>query len=131
MVPSYHSRAQANIKMPPHQPCWASDSLPSAETHVLGVVVLHREADSAELTDLGRYAIRRVRGMAQPGDPVLQLRVTLADVDGPPVRRQVLIPASYTLDPVHPIIQAVVLGEEAHLDMVPISSRVDVPALTY
>jgi hypothetical protein len=37
------------------------------------------------LTDLGRYAVRRVRGMAQPGDPVLQLRVTLACVDGPPV----------------------------------------------
>ena len=66
MVPSYHSRAQANIKLPPHQPCRVSDSLPSAETHALGVVVLHREADSAELTDLGRYAIRRVRGMAQP-----------------------------------------------------------------
>jgi hypothetical protein len=63
-----------------------------AALHVLGVVVLDREADSAVLTDLGRYAIRRVRGMAQPGDPVLQVRVTLADVDDPPVWRQVVIP---------------------------------------
>ena len=52
----------------------------------------------AGLTDLGQYAIRRVRGMAQPGDPVLQVRVTLADVDDPPAWRRVLIPASC---PVH------------------------------
>lgn len=77
-----------------------------AALHVLGVVVLDREADSAGLTELGRYAIRRVRGMAQTGDPVLQVRVTLADVDGPPVWRQVVIPAGYTLDRVHSVIQA-------------------------
>ena len=64
-----------------------------AALHMLGVVVLDREAGSDMLTDLGRYAVRRVRGMAQPGDPVLQLRVTLAGVDGPPVWRQVVIPA--------------------------------------
>jgi hypothetical protein len=40
-----------------------------AALHVLGVVVLDREAGSVMLTDLGRYAVRRVRGMAQPGDP--------------------------------------------------------------
>lgn len=64
----------------------------------LGVVVLDREAGTAGLTDLGRYAIRRVRGMTQPGDRVFQVRVTLADVDDPPVWRRVLIPASYSLD---------------------------------
>jgi hypothetical protein len=67
-----------------------------AALHVLGVVVLDHEADSAGLTDLGRYAIRRVRGMAQPGDPVLRMRITLVGVDGPPVWRQVVIPAGYT-----------------------------------
>ena len=77
-----------------------------AALHVLGIVVLDREANSAGLTELGRYAVRRVRGMAQPGDPVLQVRITFADVDDPPVWRRVAIPASYTLDRVHAIIQA-------------------------
>lgn len=85
--------------------------------HVLGVVVLDLEADTAELTDLGRYAIRRVRGMAQPGDQVLQVRITLADVDDPPVWRRVLIPAGYTLNRVHAIIQATMGWQESHLHM--------------
>ena len=44
--------------------------------HVLGVAVLDagtdrdRADESAELTDLGRYAIRRLRGMAQPADRI-------------------------------------------------------------
>jgi hypothetical protein len=32
--------------------------------------------------------------MAEPGDPVVQVRITLLDVGGPPVWRQVLIPAA-------------------------------------
>jgi hypothetical protein len=88
-----------------------------AALHVLGIVVLDREAGSAMLTDLGRYAIRRVRGMAQPGDPVLRLRVTLADVDGPLVWRQVVIPAGYTLDRVHGVIQAAMGWQNSHLHM--------------
>ena len=89
--------------------------------HVLGVVVLDRDADhaeagdSAELTDLGRYAIRRLRGMAQPGDPLLQVRITLRDVDSPPVWRRVLIPAAYSLDRVHAVIQAAMGWENFHL----------------
>jgi hypothetical protein len=122
-APGYHSRAQANIKLPPHQPCWAPDSLPSAETHVLGVVVVHREADSAELTDLGRYAIRRVRGMAQPGDPVLQLRVTLADVDWPRGVAAGGDPAGYTLGRVHGVIQAATGWQNPHLHMFRIADR--------
>jgi hypothetical protein len=94
-----------------------------AALHVLGVVVLDREAGAAGLTDLGRYAIRRVRDMAQPGDRVLQVRVTLADVDGPPVWRQVLIPARYTLDRVHAIVQATMGWEESHLHMFRIAGR--------
>jgi hypothetical protein len=94
-----------------------------AALHVLGVVVLDREAGTAMLTDLGRYAVRRVRGMAQPGDPVLQLRVTLADVDGPPVWRQVVIPAGYTLDRVHSVIQAAMGWQNSHLHMFRIADR--------
>jgi hypothetical protein len=99
-----------------------------AALHVLGVVVLDREAGSVMLTDLGRYAVRRVRGMAQPGDPVLQLRVTLADVDGPPVWRQVVIPAGYTLDRVHGVIQAAMGWRNSHLHMFRIAGREYGPA---
>lgn len=101
-----------------------------AALHVLGVVVLDREADSAGLTDLGRYAIRRVRGMAQPGDPVLQVRVTLADVDDPPVWRQVVIPADYTLDRTHGVIQAAMGWQNAHLHMFRIAGQEYGPAYT-
>ena len=89
--------------------------------HVLGVVVRDEHAehdpadDSAALTDLGRYAIRRLRGMAQPGDPLLQVRITLKDVDSPPVWRRVLIPAAYSLDRVHAVIQAAMGWEDYHL----------------
>lgn len=91
---------------------------------VLGVVVLDQEAerdaadDSAELvelTELGRYALRRLRGMAQPGDPLLEVRITLADVDSPRVWRKVLIPAAYPLNRVHAIIQAAMGWEGYHL----------------
>ncbi len=99
-----------------------------AALHALGVVVLNREADSAELTDLGRYAIRRIRGMAQPGDPVLQMRVTLADVDDPPVWRQVVIPAGYPLDRVHGVIQAAMGWQNSHLHMFRIAGQEYGPA---
>jgi Plasmid pRiA4b ORF-3-like protein len=99
-----------------------------AALHVLGIVVLDREAGSAGLTDLGRYALRRVRGMAQPGDPVLQLRITLADVADPPVWRQVVIPAGYTLDRVHAVIQAAMGWQNYHLHMFRIAGRAYGPA---
>lgn len=89
--------------------------------HVLGIVVLERSADrnpdedSAGLTDLGRYAIRRLRGMAQAGDPLLQVRITLMDVDDPPVSRRVIIPAAYSLDRVHAVIQAAMGWQDCHL----------------
>jgi hypothetical protein len=92
-----------------------------AALHVLGVVVLdtgtdHEKADdSAELTALGRYAIRHLRGVAQPGDPLLQVRITLADVADPPVWRRVLIPSAYPLDRVHTLIQAAMGWQNYHL----------------
>jgi hypothetical protein len=89
--------------------------------HVLGVVVLDVGTDQdradagAELTDLGRYAIRRLRGMAQPGDALLQVRITLADVADPQVWRRVLIPSAYPLDRVHTVIQATMGWQDSHL----------------
>jgi len=90
--------------------------------HVLGIVALDRGAadrdpdeDSAGLTDLGRYAIRRLRGMAQAGDPLLQVRITLMDVNDPPVWRRVIIPAAYSLDRVHAVIQAAMGWQDCHL----------------
>ena len=89
--------------------------------HILGIVVLDRSADhdkeedSAELTDLGRYAIRRLRGMAQDGDPLLQVRITLMDVEDPPVWRRVIVPAAYSLDRLHEVIQAAMGWQDCHL----------------
>jgi hypothetical protein len=89
--------------------------------HTLGIVVLDHSADrdpdedSAELTDLGRYAIRHLRGMAQAGDPLLQLRITLMDVDDPPVWRRVIVPAAYSLDRLHAVIQAAMGWQDYHL----------------
>lgn len=88
---------------------------------VLGIVVLDPGADperadaGAELTALGRYAIRRLRHLAEPGDPLLQVRITLANVADPPVWRRVLIPAAYSLDRVHDVIQATMGWENSHL----------------
>jgi Plasmid pRiA4b ORF-3-like protein len=89
--------------------------------HVLGIVVLdsgtdqEKADDSADLTAPGRNAVRRVRGMAQPGDAILQLRITLADVADPPVWRRVLIPSAYPLDRVHRVIQATMGWQDYHL----------------
>jgi Plasmid pRiA4b ORF-3-like protein len=86
-----------------------------ATLFVLGVVVVDQASDTAELTALGRFAIRRLRGMAAPGDPVLQVRITLRYVDDPPVWRQVLIPAAYPLSRVHRVIQAAMGWENCHM----------------
>jgi Plasmid pRiA4b ORF-3-like protein len=82
---------------------------------ILAVAAVDQASDTAELTALGRFALRRLRGMAEPGDPVLQVRITLRDVDDPPVWRQVLIPAAYPLSRVHLVIQAAMGWENCHL----------------
>jgi hypothetical protein len=97
--------------------------------HVLGVVVVDPGTDrerpdaSAELTDLGRYAIRRLRHLAEPGDPLLQVRITLEDVADPAVWRRVLIPAAYSLDRVHTVIQAAMGWQDSHLHAFRIGDR--------
>jgi Plasmid pRiA4b ORF-3-like protein len=82
---------------------------------VLGVVDIDQDHDTAGLTALGRFAIGRLRGMAEPGDPVLQVRITLKYVDDPPVWRQLLIPAAYPLSRVHRVVQAAMGWEDCHL----------------
>jgi hypothetical protein len=102
----------------------------------LGVAIVSRNSDevgqygnldwskaTAELTDLGRYAIRRLRGMAAPGDPVLTIRVALLDVDSPQVWRRVLVPASFTLDRVHMVIQEAMGWQNSHLHEFRIADR--------
>ena len=105
----------------------ADVTIAMAALHVLGIVVL-REAETAEVTDLGQYAVRRVRGMAQPGDPVLQMRVTIAGVDDPPVWRQLVIPAGYTLDRAHDAIQVIMGWQDSHLHVLRIAGREYGPA---
>jgi hypothetical protein len=82
---------------------------------VIDFAVVDQAKGSVGLTDLGRFAIRCLRGMAEPGDPVLQVRITLRYVDDPPVWRQVLIPAAYPLSRVHRVIQAAMGWEDCHL----------------
>jgi hypothetical protein len=104
--------------------------------HMLGVVVLNRNSEDAgqygitdwskatvEVTGLGRYAIRRVKGMAQPGDPVLRIWITLLEVSNPSVWREVIIPANYTLDRVHRVIQEAMCWQECHLHDFRIADR--------
>jgi hypothetical protein len=83
--------------------------------YVLGAVVVEQAGDTAGLTDLGRSALGRLRGLAEPGDPVLQVRITLLDVGDPLVWRQVLVPAAYPLSRVHRVIQAAMGWEDCHL----------------
>lgn len=49
-----------------------------------------------------------------PGQPVLQLRIQLEEVD-PPVWRRVLVPGSVRLDKLHRMIQAAMGWEDSHL----------------
>lgn len=102
----------------------------------LGVTIVNRNSDdvgqygnldwsraTAELTDLGRHAIRRLKGTAAPGDPVLTIRVTLLGVDSPEVWRRVLVPASFTLDRVHMVIQEAMGWQNSHLHEFRIAGR--------
>ncbi len=79
----------------------------------LGAVTLTE--DSAELTAIGRYGTRRVRGEPEPGDPVHRITVTLAEVADPPVWRRLLIPAAMPLSRVHDVIQTAMGWQDHHL----------------
>ncbi|MFN2496508.1 MAG: plasmid pRiA4b ORF-3 family protein [Pseudonocardiaceae bacterium] len=79
----------------------------------LGAVTVSE--DAAELTALGRYGTRRLRGEPEPGEPVHQILVTLAEVDDPPVWRRLLIPATMPLARLHKVIQAAMGWRDSHL----------------
>jgi len=90
-------------------------SIAVAALAALGVATVDEAQDTAELTALGRYAVGRIRGTPLPGEPVLQVRITLMDVTDPPVWRRVLIPAAYSLDRVHQMIQAAMGWQNYHM----------------
>lgn len=73
------------------------------------------EGGTVELTPLGRFAIGRLRGAPLPGEAVLQVRVTLADVEDPVVWRRVLVPAAISLDKLHGMIQGAMGWQNYHL----------------
>lgn len=81
----------------------------------LGIVVIDDEAGTVELSPLGRFAIGRLRGQPLPGEPVLQVKVTLADVENPVVWRRVLIPAAISLGKLHDVIQGAMGWQNYHL----------------
>ncbi len=81
----------------------------------LGVAMIDDEAGTVELTPLGRFAIGRLRGAPLPGDPVLELKVTLAGVEDPVVWRRVLVPAAIPLDKLHDVIQGAMGWQNYHL----------------
>jgi hypothetical protein len=68
-----------------------------------------------ELTELGRNGVRRLLGEPEPGDPIFQVKITLVEVESPPVWRRVLVPAAVRLDQLHEIVQAAMGWQNAHL----------------
>ena len=82
---------------------------------VLGVAMIDDEAGMVELTPLGRFAVGRLRGVPLPGEPILQVKVTLSDVEDPVVWRRVLIPAAIRLDKLHDVIQGAMGWQNYHL----------------
>jgi len=81
----------------------------------LGAVRLVNAGKSVELPELARRAIGRSQGMPEPGDPVLQVKITLAGVAEPPVWRRLLLPAGIRLDRLHEVIQAAMGWDNHHL----------------
>ena len=90
-------------------------SIAVAALAALGIATVDEAEDTAELTALGCYAIGHIRGMPLPGEAVLQVRITLLDVADPPVWRRVLVPAAYSLDRVHQVIQAAMGWQNYHM----------------
>lgn len=73
------------------------------------------EDAAVELTELGRFGMRRMLGEPEPGEPIYRAKITLLGVENPPVWRRVLVPAAIRLDRLHEIIQAAMGWQNAHL----------------
>ncbi|WP_406421036.1 plasmid pRiA4b ORF-3 family protein [Streptomyces sp. NBC_00842] len=76
---------------------------------------VHLTEETAELTADGCTGTARMRGEPEPGDAVLRILVELADVDDPPVWRQLLVPAAIRLDRLHSVIQAAMGRQNCHM----------------
>src|SRR6266540_3892865 len=72
------------------------------------------DGESVGLTELARWALGRRLGAPTPGDPVLQVRITLAEVADPAVWRRLLVPAAIRLDRLHQVIQATMGWDNYH-----------------
>ncbi len=76
---------------------------------------LRRDEDHVTLTELGWLGMRRVIGEPEPGDAILQIKMTLLGVSKPPVWRRLLVPADIRLDRLHEAIQAAMGWEDYHM----------------
>lgn len=81
----------------------------------IGVAAIDETTGAAEITALGKFAIGRLRGLPQPGEPIFQVKMTLLDVSDPPVWRRVLVPSAITLRGLHRVIQAAMGWQDYHL----------------
>jgi hypothetical protein len=77
--------------------------------------VRRREPELVELTELAFWGLGRRLVAPAPGAPVFQVKITLAEVDDPPVWRRLLLPADIRLDRLHLVIQAAMGWENYHL----------------
>jgi hypothetical protein len=80
----------------------------------LGAVRLD-DGESVALTELALRSVRRRLDVPAPGDPVFQVKITLAGATKPPVWRRLLVPAEIRLDRLHEVIQAAMGWANYHM----------------
>jgi hypothetical protein len=85
----------------------------------LGAVelVVASERRLATLTSLGLRGVRHLLGESRPGEPLLQVKVTLEEVTNPPVWRRLQVSAGVRLDRMHSILQAAMGWTDSHLHL--------------
>jgi len=76
---------------------------------------LRAEGGAVTLTERGLDEMKRALGDAVPGDAVLQLKIGLSGVTGPPVWRRLLVPADMRLDRLHRALQVAMGWDDYHL----------------
>ena len=70
---------------------------------------------TVELTALGGWAMARRLGEPEPGEPILQIKVTLLETAAPVMWRRLLVPAGIQLDRLHQVVQAAMGWQDCHL----------------
>jgi Plasmid pRiA4b ORF-3-like protein len=81
----------------------------------LGAIRPSSDEESVKLTELALWALARRLGAPAPGDPVYQVKITMAEAAAPPVWRRLLVPAAIRLDRLHQVIQAAMGWQNSHL----------------